>query len=143
MEGPVHLAVILAGRYFVKGAAQAPCQDGTLLGVDTPQVQQVCLVGQQDYRGHVGTAATYDQLVQLIDQIEAAAVGHGVHQHHSIGPLHGAAHVVGQTDAIICHLGTNRGGKKKNVINTRLPLRSISSILVLIHKINQNPGKIK
>lgn len=94
VESLVYLAVVLAGGHFVERAAQRSREHGTLLGVDAPQVQQVCLIRQQDDRRHIGTTSTDDQLVQLIDQVEAAAIGHRVHKHHSIGPLDGAGHVL-------------------------------------------------
>lgn len=103
VESAVHLAVVLAGGHLVEGAAQRGRQQGALLGVDAPQVQQVGLVGQQD-DGHAGAAGTHGQLVQLLHGVEAAAVGDRVHQHHGVGPLDGTGHVLWQGDAVISQL---------------------------------------
>lgn len=94
MESLVHLAVVLTGRYFIERAAQCACQQWALLGVDPPQVQQVSFIGQKNYRRHIGTANTNNQLVQLINQVKAVAVCHRVHQHHCVSPLDGAGHMV-------------------------------------------------
>lgn len=105
VESPVHLIVVLAGRHFIEGASQCSRQHRALLRVNPPQVQQVCLVSQQDYWRHVRTSCTNNELMQLIDEFEAAPVRHRVHQHHGISPLDGAGHMVRQADCIICHLG--------------------------------------
>lgn len=103
MEGAVHLAVILAGRHLVEGAAQRGRKHRALLGVHAPQVQQVGLVGQQD-DGDAGAARAHGELVQLLHGVEAATVGDRVDQHYSVGPLDGAGHVLRQGDAVISQL---------------------------------------
>lgn len=88
VEDQQDAVVGLGRRHLEEAAALRQCQQPALLARDPPVVPQVPLVAHDDdWDGRRLPAAAADQLQQLEDAGEAAAVADVVDKNHPVGPL--------------------------------------------------------